>query len=219
LARTPPEIYRRSSRLSFETRTQPLLSRVLSWGEAQQILVSWLILSICFSADAMISVQGFIERFTLSLSTVGLGFVLHELAHRYFARRYGCWSGFRIWPAGLGLALVLAILSRGRFIFAAPGAVYIVPRSGFGITSKTNGMIAVSGAATNLVLAAAFLLVSSLGGSAEYVGHYGAIINLWLAAFNLIPLPQFDGAKVMTWDWKIWAVMTILAWLSLILLA
>jgi len=145
--------------------------------------------------------------------------VLHELAHRYFARWYGCQSGFRIWPAGLGLALVMAILSRGRFIFAAPDAVYIVPRSSFGITRRGNGVIAISGAIANLILALVFVLVSTLGGLAEDAGYYGATVNLWLAAFNLIPLPQFDGAKVISWNWKIWAALAIVAWLSLILLA
>jgi len=32
----------------------------------------------------------------------------------------------------------------------------------------------------------------------------GAIINSSLAAFNLLPLPEFDGSKVLNWSWKIW---------------
>jgi Zn-dependent protease len=97
----------------------------------------------------------------------------------------------------------MAILSRGRLIFAAPGAVYIVSRSSFGITRRGNGVIAISGAVANLILALVFALVSTLGGLAEDVGYYGTTINLWLATFNLIPLPQFDGTKVTSWNWKI----------------
>ena len=105
LVKRPFESERSRSESIFRLRPQPTIGGVIGWSEAQQILVAWLVLSISFSAGAMMSLQGFIERFILLLFTVGLGVVLHELAHRYFARRYGCWSGFRIWPAGLGLAL------------------------------------------------------------------------------------------------------------------
>jgi len=210
---------RTTGRLESASTPKARIQRIFNSSETQQIIVAWLVLSICFSAGYMTSLRIFTERFVISLFTVGLGFVFHELAHRYTAKRYGCWASFRLWPAGLGLALLLAILSRGSLIFAAPGAVYIVPIRGFGISRRENGIISVSGIAMNMLLGSAFVLLSGLGGAAAGIGLLGARINFWLAAFNLIPLAQLDGAKVLAWSWKVWGVATALAWLGLLLLA
>lgn len=218
-ARSPPSSKRINSRLTSGVSKGLKIHEMLGGKEAQEILVAWLILSFCFSVSALMSLRSFIGRFAISLLTVGLGFVLHELAHRYVARRYACLSRFRIWPLGLALALILALVSRGNWVFAAPGAVYIIPRNSGGISRRKNGIISLSGIAVNLLLALLFIAVSGLGGLAESVGRVGATINLWLAAFNLIPFSQLDGAKVMAWSWKIWIAATALAWLGLLLLA
>jgi Zn-dependent protease len=34
----------------------------------------------------------------------------------------------------------------------------------------------------------------------------GYSINAWLGLFNLIPAGPFDGAKVLAWDWRVFAV-------------
>jgi Zn-dependent protease len=218
-ARSPPPSKRINSKLTSGVSKGLKIHEMLGGNEAQEILVAWLILSFCFSAGALMSLGSFIGRFTISLLTVGLGFVLHELAHRYVARKYACLSRFRIWPLGLALALILALVSRGNWVFAAPGAVYIIPRNSRGISRRENGIISLSGIVVNLLLALVFIAVSSLGSLAESLGRVGATINLWLAAFNLIPFSQLDGAKVMAWSWKIWTVATALAWLGLLLLA
>jgi Zn-dependent protease len=150
----------------------------------------------------------------ISLFTVGLGFILHETAHRYFARRYGCKASFKLWPTGLGLALILAFISGGRLIFAAPGAVYIIPGSR-NITRQEYGIISISGVIMNLLLAATILFISVLGGLPLNIGKFGATINFWLAVFNLLPFGQLDGAKVIAWNWRIWILVTISAWAGL----
>ena len=212
-----------SRQSSFEPKIRrslkPVLQSIFDLGETQQIIVAWLVISLCFSASATASLQIFTQRFMVSLLTVGLGFVLHELAHKYTAQRYGCISGFRIWPAGLGLALSLAILSRGSLIFAAPGAVHITRRSGSGLSRRENGIISASGVSMNLLLAFVFWPVSVLGGSVGSIGRFGSTVNFWLGAFNLIPVSQLDGAKVMAWNMKVWVIMTALAWLGLLFLA
>lgn len=219
LTRRPSLSLRTTSRLEPVGVPKAGMQKIFNAGEAQQMVLAWLVLSVCFSAGYMTSLRIFTERFIISLFTVGLGFVFHELAHRYTAKRYGCWASFRIWPAGLGLALLLAMLSRGSLIFAAPGAVYIVPIRGLGISRRENGIIALSGIAMNVLLGSVFVLLSGVGGVAASIGSLGARINFWLAAFNLIPLAQLDGAKVLAWSWRVWGIATALAWLGLLLLA
>jgi len=64
----------------------------------------------------------------------------------------------------------------------------------------------------NLLLVAAFYVLSYAGGYASILAGYGFQINLWLAAFNLIPIPPFDGSKIFSWSKPIWAAFAIPAW-------
>ena len=42
-------------------------------------------------------------------------------------------------------------------------------------------------------------------------------VNLWLAIFNMLPIPPLDGSKVLSWNKVIWA--SFFALLVLIFLA
>jgi Zn-dependent protease len=44
----------------------------------------------------------------------------------------------------------------------------------------------------------------------------GVLLNLWLAAFNMLPIVILDGQKVFSWDKKIWALVTIPLWVAAI---
>jgi Zn-dependent protease len=87
------------------------------------------------------------------------------------------------------------------FIFAAPGAVY---HRGV-LSDREHGLIALAGPAVNLVLAVVFaplLVVGSLAGVGflELVGSRGVAINLFLAAFNMLPFGALDGRTVLDWS-------------------
>lgn len=62
------------------------------------------------------------EIFFISAVGVGTGFLLHELAHKFVAQRYGYWAEYQ--ANYFGLVAVVAMAFMG-FIFAAPGAVMI----------------------------------------------------------------------------------------------
>lgn len=159
--------------------------------------------------------------FLISMGTLGLGFVGHELSHRYMGRKFGCWAEFRLWPLGLVMALVLALVSGGSMIFAAPGAVYIVPRS-FGsryeIGKRESGLISLSGPLTNMFVALFFLIFRDFSGILSLIGSTGFSVNLWLAAFNLIPFGMMDGRKVFAWSPIIWALAAVPAWIGIFMI-
>jgi len=139
----------------------------------------------------------------IALATVGSGFVLHELSHKFVAQRYGYWAEFRMWPMGLVLALVTSLIG---WIFAAPGATYI---SGTNITREENGKISLAGPLTNVAVAAIFLPVWLLSNSlfTFFLGFEGMYINIFLALFNLLPIMPLDGAKVFGWSKARWAAV------------
>lgn len=182
------------------------------YREIQDILIAVLGLTFAFSISSL-SHAGFhvtpyeaMYIVILSLVAVCLAFILHELAHRQVARRYGGYAEFRIWPMGLLGGLVLSFLG---FVLAAPGAVYMS-----GIFGKDRvGKTALAGPATNMIIGSAFLAAGILTGSPFWGGVFGSLsqINLYLGAFNLIPFNPLDGQKVMSWDIRTFALVFILA--------
>ena len=186
--------------------------------ELQHLFIAWIAISFAFAYVIRLQGSTLQERFIISLFTVGVGFLLHELAHKVVAQRYNLWAEFRMSSTMLMLAVGLAYL--WGVLLAAPGAVYI---SGSYITSEQNGRIAAAGPLTNVFLATIFLLISTqstlLKGFGEY-GWYviflGVQINLWLATFNMLPLSVLDGRKVFAWSKSAFAgvfLLIILMWI------
>jgi Zn-dependent protease len=187
--------------------------------EAFDLAVAWVALGVAFTvflrrevADALfvglagdlptglLAVAG--RAFLLSMVTVGVGFLLHELAHKVVAIRFGQRAQFR---ADYGMLLLAIAGAFVGFLFAAPGAVYHRGR----ITARQNGLIALAGPVTNLGLALVFapLVIFQLPGFLGEVGALGVGINLLLAGFNMIPFGPLDGRSVLRWS-KIVFVLT-----------
>ena len=135
-----------------------------------------------------------------------MGFILHELAHKYVAQGYGLWAEFRVNATGV-LLTALSIVSPIKFI--APGAVMI---SGFAEKDHI-GRTAIAGPIVNVIIAMALLtLLPVLQQSIVYLPIlFGASINAFLALFNLIPFSVFDGRKVYSWNKRYWAALFVLS--------
>jgi Zn-dependent protease len=180
--------------------------------EAKELIISWVTISIAFSyfGSNFLDLGDFLYIFPISLVAVGTGFIFHELAHRAVAKRYGCLAEFRMWSTGLLLALVLPIISAGTLFFAAPGAVYIY---GPHITRKENAMISLAGPLINIIVGALFFIIYMIMQPAVIAPYLlrllerVAVLNLWFAFFNLIPVPPLDGSKIMLYNPTIWAIL------------
>ena len=167
-------------------------------SELKEMLISILVLALAASGLDP-------ERLLLVSLPLILGFFLHEVSHKWAASRHGFFSVYRCWPLGLLLALMIGIASRGQVIFAAPGSVIILASF---FTVRQSGEIALSGPLANLLLSFVFFLLP-LGGWMGEMCRIGARLNLWLAAFNLLPFPPLDGFKVLAWKPALWAVFCL----------
>lgn len=205
--------------------------------ETVDLLLSLIALTVGFAILGERRMPGAELLFVSAIGT-GTGFLLHELAHKFVAQRYGYWAEYRANRPGLILIIVMAFLG---FILAAPGAVMIYkahPRpndaylagfsSGSPVSPEMPGQyenerkeelwISLAGPLTNIILAilSFALIVSGVATSRLWFSalNFALFINLTLAAFNLLPFGPLDGAKVWRSNriaWAVVAVPTILA--------
>jgi len=173
--------------------------------ERRDLLIAWLAISIAFT---LIFVRGGADIFwltiffALSLITVGVAFVLHELAHKFAAMHYGYWAEFQKDNMMLLVAVVMAALA--GIVFAAPGATYIYGN----VTRSENGKISAAGPITNLILCIPFtLLMLFSGGLIGTVGLIGLRVNAMIATFNMLPVSVLDGRKILAWNPVVFALL------------
>lgn len=133
----------------------------------------------------------------VGLVGLALSIVLHELSHALVARRYD-----------------IPIVGITLFVFGGVAEMHEEPK-----TAKGEFLMAIAGPLASVaiaVLAYAAAAVSvrlgiELGNPAVVVLGYLALINLLLAAFNMIPAFPLDGGRVLRaalWAWKkdiLWA--------------
>jgi Zn-dependent protease len=202
--------------------------------EAKDLLLSLIALTVAFSIVGGRRLPE-AEVFLISAIGVGTGFLLHEMAHKFAAQRYGYWAEYRANFTGLIMVVILAFAG---FIFAAPGAVMIRkisvapdiwqdPASHELLEEKAKReelVISLAGPMTNIVLVFFFFLLMATGatkvGFGASAASFALFINLSLAAFNLLPFGPLDGKKVFDSNRMVWAIVavpTILATLSIYL--
>jgi Zn-dependent protease len=163
---------------------------VITSKEMLELLKAWVATSIAFGVLIYYDTGSYLFSVLVAAFTVGLGFIFHELAHRYVAFKFRKHAEFRANNTMLILSILMSFLG---FIIAAPGAVMI---GGF-VTRKESGMIAAAGPAANLALAVLFIPLLWV---IPEVAQYGFMINALLGLFNLVPIPGFDGEKVIGWS-------------------
>jgi len=180
----------------------------MDFDELSHILISVVTISLAFA----LAFEGFSDvtptfagTFISILLTVGLGFILHELSHKYVAQHYGAKARYQAWTLGLVLAVVMAIFL--RFVFAAPGAVYIYGKP---LSKERNGKVALAGPLANFALAVVFMIIGAVAPELSGLALTGAYVNTFLGAFNMIPFAPFDGEKVFAWNKVVWGAASLL---------
>lgn len=182
---------------------------VLKFSEREKhdLFVAWVLISIAFGIalkdDPMLVGFGVYRVILLAGLTVGVGFLVHELAHKYVGQHYGKYAEFHASVPFLVLAVLMSFFG---FVFAAPGAVVI---SGYS-TRREMGHIAIAGPLSNIILAILVLpaMIMFHGPFVSVLVKFFYSINIWLALFNMIPLWVLDGTKVLAWS-KRWYFVTL----------
>lgn len=185
-------------------------------SEVRDLIIAFIVISLCFGiANTGRDMNALIQILPMIMVGVGAGFILHELGHKFVSMKYGYWAEFKLWPQGLLFALVTSFFG---FVFAAPGAVYTYANY---MTDEINGKISIAGPIVNIILALIFLLIATWVYPSAFhsetsilivnICALGYSINSFLAAFNLLPIGNLDGSKVLNWNIGIWLITIAIA--------
>jgi len=161
---------------------------------------------------ALSNTNTFVVYTFVGLLTFTPGFLIHEIAHKIQARKYGCWAEFRASPGGLRFGVILAALI--GVVFMAPGAVMVAGNT----TREQFGKIALAGPVSNVVLWCIGLAFAVTFGAPNIASPSDTIIFYWmmangiLGALNMLPFGPLDGKKIRTWSvpvFWIWLIICI----------
>ena len=185
--------------------------------EVNELLISSVILGFVFGFDdgrEVFSLSYWLFNFVLITIITGLSIFGREFVKKVVAKRKNCVTEYEIWkikrfwfqkssvskrgiPIFSLLAVLFSFLSRGKLFFCAIGkttvesvAKYRVGRKFSGVTDYERGVILLSGIIFNLLLALIFNMTSI------YPFRLFFIVNIWLVAFNMIPIPSLDGGMI-----------------------
>jgi Zn-dependent protease len=139
--------------------------------------------------------------------------IIHEMAHGYAADALGDptarLSG-RLSPNPIvHLDPLMSIILPGLLIFSGSpilfGAAKPVPYNPYNFTNQKWGeaLVAAAGPASNVAIAIVFAVlmrfadVLSLSGTFVQLSIMIISLNLFLALFNLVPIPPLDGSKIL----------------------
>ncbi|MBY9001900.1 MAG: hypothetical protein KGD64_13360 [Candidatus Heimdallarchaeota archaeon] len=188
---------------------------LLSFGsELVDILIGFTLIVLVFGFSQLIFNNNW-WGFLISAILVATAFLPHEMAHKVVAQRRGQFARYILWTRGIIYTLFTLIFRIGLIV---PGFVAIVPLSKQ-MDKKDLGMVALAGPAINAVIGAISLILGLLThasfGILPLTGIFAtpnifilvAQFNGLIALFNCIPVWQLDGAKILKWDWKVFAAI------------
>ncbi len=138
----------------------------------------------------------------LALLVVGLSLFIRFSWQKIYALSQGYRATVKVWWLGLIIALLVAFISLGRLPLVLIGTVAVAflerQRLGefrYGFSYEQNGRIAFWGIAANLILAILFA-VGLYFVPESYFFSKGVLLNLAMAFFSLLPIPQLDGLAI-----------------------
>jgi hypothetical protein len=188
------------------------MSSKISMKEANGLLLTIFVISFIFSftmwgIDKFDVVYGlknlFITAVLVSIALLGKLFVQKRISSKF-----GFDAKYKPWYVGLVLGFLVILVSNGKLIFLGLGVLIysVVEHTRIGhrhpLSYSTMAWISVLGILTNIMLAAVFKILVLANIFNETVLLRAMAINLWVAIFGILPIPNLTGH--MFWIKKPW---------------
>lgn len=146
--------------------------------------------------NALVGLKNLFNTFLITSIAV----LVHESAHKLAAIHKGYVAEHKPWWSSILFGIMLTFITQGNMFFFGFGVlVYHLAgeRLGtfrFGFNMKDVGFIALAGPMGNLAMVILFKIVFLINNSPY--AEKAMLINIWFAAFNMLPIPWVDGGDV-----------------------
>jgi Zn-dependent protease len=204
--------------------------------EFRNLIIAIIILTIVFAFDDKSSafvLSNWLTNFIRILVVVFITLTISRSAQKLVATRYGVETEYQIWslpkfkhikflPIGPILAILITILSNGKFYFAAIDQFNLIEKKGRRLgtnyphtTEFESAKIAVVGPLANMVFALILSLINGSGIFSQLI-----FVNWVYAIYSMLPIPNLDGSKIFFGSWRLYIfsifIMAILLLLILL---
>lgn len=178
--------------------------------EVLELGISCSVLAFMIALGDLVTGKQWLITFIIGLSVTSLSLFIHHLVQKFVANKYDCITTYSINYNLLLIGLLIALLTNGAIVFAAPGAIIIsaayFTRLGYkfvNITTREKGIIALSGPVSNIILALTALIIYPLN---PVLLQQMININIFIALFNMLPFPPLNGNMVFWWNRMSWFI-------------
>ncbi len=182
---------------------------IIRMNEALSLIIASIVIALVFGSSELMS--GSFTKFLIVSLIAIIAVIPHELAHRWSARRLGCYSRYVLSPMGLLLTLITAIPFIPIKVIMPGFTLVISPYHDPDTNKRIDGIVSIAGPITNLVFASISLFTLALLLRQGFINillfyflYNNALINSWVALFNLLPAPPLDGSKIIRWKPLLW---------------
>jgi len=180
----------------------------LSKNELKAVIITIIVLAFITGFDdgaKTFVFNNWIANFITVLIIVTIAVAVKQFGYRLGGAIAGFEIKYQIWWYGAAVALIIAIISKGRIWLLIPGAVMCshskINRLGFfryGANVKAMSMIPL---ASNLSLLFFGAIIKSIdvwffSGSNTFIDKL-FLFTIFYAAWSLLPIPPLDGSKLM----------------------
>ncbi len=220
--------------------------------EIKPLLIALFVVALAFAFDDKSETfrWGYwLLNFVKILILVAIAFLVHELAHKWYAKSLGFSTLFGLWnvkrftwrlaptfprtfhfgrkaytihsiPLGIVLSLLVTFFSNGSLFFI-PVSVYNlvvekasrIGRRFYQVTEYEEARIAMMGPLANILLALILKILNFNG-----IFDDAILINGLYAVYNLIPLADLDGSKILYGSKLLYAFGTAFILLAFVLI-
>ncbi len=184
------------------------IKRFYRW-EPRELRDIWLsILGITFifaynDGRATFNLALWLINFLMTAVIVVVSFFLYDGAMKVSALQQGYRAEYRMWPTGIGLGIIVTLLTGGKFPLVLAGGLFLhhhmILRLGkfrYGINRIAYGTIAAAGAFAHLILMTIALAFSRQLHILPTFFDYAARINGIMIIYNLLPIPKTNGIHI-----------------------
>ena len=137
--------------------------------------------------------------------SAGVAITIHEVGHRYIARKYKDEVELKLWDIGILTMFITGLIT--GIVFAKPSKNVIA--SAATVPKEQMGRIMLAGPVISVLASLVFVPFIFLGGVYQVAASMSIMFNLIVGTYHLMPFTPMDGRSILKWNGVLWFVIFV----------